>query len=470
MPVGAGGVAEGAEAVLPPAAFRAYDVRGRVGEQLTEASARWLGRGFGAGLCEAGTPAVVVGRDGRLSSRALQAALVEGLVAAGCRVWDVGEVPTPLVHFAARHHADGNGVMVTASHNPPTYNGFKLSRGGRALAGEALLGLRRRILAGRLAEGDGDRAPLAVIDDYRASLVAAVRLARPLRVAVDCGNGVTGHLLPGLLAELGAEVEVLNGTVDGRFPAHHPDPGRPENLVQLAGVVRRGGFDLGLAFDGDGDRLGVVDGEGAIIWPDRVLMLFAADVLRERPGGRVLFDVKSSRHLAAEIRRRGGEPVMWKSGHSCLHGKLRESGALLAGELSGHSFFAQGWYGFDDALYAAARLLGILSREAATPTEVFARLPQAEATPELLVPVAEGEGPRILERLAREADFGEGELNRLDGLRVEFADGWGLVRSSNTTPSLSLRFEADTPEALARIQGLFRACIQRAAPQLQLPF
>lgn len=462
---------------VSPSIFRAYDIRGVVEAGLDPGVARAVGRAYGAEAREQGGTRVAVGRDGRLSSPALEAALVEGLMAAGLEVILLGCVPTPVTYFAALERADGNGVMVTGSHNPPRYNGFKLMLGGRTLHRETVQRLRRRIADDRLPKGPGGRCSGAeVTQAYLQRLCKDIHLQRPLAVAVDCGNGAASDVAPEVYRRLGCRVEPLFCRVDGHFPNHHPDPSRPENLAHLADIVQRQGLDLGLAFDGDGDRLGVVDGEGRIHWPDRLMMCFADDVLACHPGAGVVFDVKCTRHLTEAVRRLGGVPEMWCTGHSLLKARMEETGALLAGEMSGHIFFRDRWLGVDDALYAGARLLEWLSRDERPPARVLDDLPQGCHTPEILVSpegVEEAHDvfmARLLEAVEGRDTLDGGAITRIDGLRVDFPDGWGLVRASNTTPCLTLRFEGDTPEALARIQARFRALVHQVDAALGLPF
>ena len=465
---GAGGTA------VPASIFRAYDVRGVVGETLTPALVERLGQAIGTEALARGQQSVVVGRDGRLSSPELAEALIRGLLASGREVVDIGLVPTPVLYFATHYLTASSGVMVTGSHNPPQYNGFKIVLRGETLAQEEIQALRRRMESGDLARGEGSLRRQEVLADYVQTIVDDVRLARPLRVVVDCGNGAAGEAAPRLLRALGCEVEELHCEIDGRFPNHHPDPSQPENLRDLVQALRRGGADLGLAFDGDGDRLALLDERGEVVWPDRQMMLFARDVLSRHPGATILFDVKCSRHLAEEIRRLGGQPLMWRTGHSLIKRKMRETGALLAGEMSGHIFFKERWFGFDDALYSAARLLEILAAEARPVSQVVGELPAGVSTPELRLEVPEGRQQEIVARLVEAARRGrhlEGAvLTTLDGLRADFEDGWGLVRASNTTPCLILRFEGDDERALARIQKAFRRLLEEAAPGLEPPF
>jgi len=464
--------------------FKAYDIRGIVDGSadkvtLTDQATRQIGAALGLRAREAGIPAIVVGRDGRLSGPRLVAALSAGIRSAGTGVIDIGMVPTPVVYYATVLTGTGSGVAVTGSHNPPEYNGLKMMLGGRTLYGEEIQGLYRSIVAPGFEAGllaNPDAAGVAAVQsrdvnpDYLDRIVGDVKLARPMKVAVDCGNGVAGSLAPELLRRLGCEVTGLFTEVDGHFPNHHPDPAHPENLQDLMRCLRETDCEIGLAFDGDGDRLGVVTRSGAIIWPDRQLMLYAADVLAARPGSTIIYDVKCTRNLAPWIRRHGGEPQMWRTGHSLIKARLKETGAAIAGEMSGHVFFNDRWYGFDDGLYTAARLLEILSRST-DPGAVLEALPDAEATPELHINTAEGENFRLIERLQREARFeGAEQVITIDGVRVEYADGFGLARASNTTPVVVTRFEADTPAALARIQAAFRAAIGAVAPDVKVPF
>jgi phosphomannomutase/phosphoglucomutase len=450
---------------LPPEIFRAYDIRGIAGRTLTPEVVRAIGRALGSMA-----PRFAVGRDGRASGPQLADALCEGLQASGADVVDIGVAPTPLTYFAAHHLRTGSCVSVTGSHNPPDYNGLKMVVEGHTLAGEEIQDLRRRVERREWREGAGRRESASVLEAYLARIAGDVKLARPMRIAVDCGNGVAGVAAPQLYRRLGCEVRELYCEVDGSFPNHHPDPSRPENLADLIAAVRQGGYELGLAFDGDGDRLGVVTGSGEMIFPDRQLMLFAADVLARNPGAQIIYDVKCTRLLAPWIERHGGKPIIWKTGHSLIKAKLAETGAPLAGEMSGHTFFKERWYGFDDALYAGARLLEILSR-ATNPSAVLRALPDAPSTPELNWKLAEGEPHALVAKLQSAPPFpGAQRVLTIDGVRAEYADGFGLARASNTTPVIVLRFEADTEGALQRIQREFRAALQPLKPDAPLPF
>jgi len=455
---------------LPPEIFKAYDIRGVVGRTLTPAIVGAVGQALGSLALEHGRDTLVVGRDGRLSGPELAAAVADGIRASGANVIDVGMVATPMTYFAAHDLGTQSSVMVTGSHNPPDYNGLKMVIDGDTLSGDGIQAVRARIEAGRLATGAGAYRTADIAPAYLDRIVGDVRLARPLKIAVDCGNGVAGAFAPTLFRRLGCDVTEMFCDVDGTFPNHHPDPSKPENLRDLIALLAQGRHDLGLAFDGDGDRLGVVTRDGHVIYPDRQLMLFAADVLGRVPGATVIYDVKSTRNLKPWILRHGGVPLLWKTGHSLIKGKMKEVGAALAGEMSGHTFFKERWYGFDDGLYAGARLLEILSRHA-NPSAVLDALPDALSTPELNVACAEGEHHALVARLGETAAFpGATDVIRIDGLRVEYADGFGLARGSNTTPVIVLRFEADNAAALERIKGEFRRVLSAAKPGIALPF
>ncbi|WP_290648411.1 phosphomannomutase/phosphoglucomutase [Aquisalimonas sp.] len=450
--------------------FRAYDIRGVVGDSLSADVVREIGRSIGSEAAARGCTDVVVGRDGRLSSPELSQALIEGLSATGRHVIDIGQVPTPVMYFATHHLNTGTGVEITGSHNPPDYNGMKIMIGGETLSGDAIAGLYQRLLAGDLLEGKGRVQRQDVVEDYIDAIAADITLHRPLRVVLDAGNGVGGGVAPQVLRAIGCEVELLYCDVDGTFPNHHPDPSDPANLETLIDLVRLQQADVGLALDGDGDRLGVVDATGKIIWADRQMMLYARDVLSRHPGADIVFDVKCSSQLAQVISEHAGVPVMWRTGHSLIKARLKASGAPLAGEMSGHIFFNDRWPGFDDGIYTAARLLEILSMETQSSTDVFAALPEAVSTPEIKVNLKEGEPPEVIARLVAAAEFPDAQVTTIDGLRVDFPDGWGLVRASNTTPCLVLRFEGDDAEALERIRARFRELLLQARPGLELPF
>ncbi|MBL8324837.1 MAG: phosphomannomutase/phosphoglucomutase [Rubrivivax sp.] len=463
-------------------AFKAYDIRGIVGQALDEDFAEHLGRAFGSEALAAGERAVAVGRDGRLSGPRLAAALIRGLASTGLDVVDLGAVTTPMLYYVAAtrgRHGCTSGIQVTGSHNPKDYNGFKMVMAGAAIYGEAIQRLRQRMEAESYTIGRGPSggrvARMDIGPEYRHRIVSDCRQARPMKIVVDSGNGIPGASAPGILKAMGHEVIDLYSAVDGDFPNHHPDPSKPENLADLIKVVHATGAELGLAFDGDGDRLGVVTGGrkgGNIIYPDRQIMLFARDILSRHRGATIIYDVKCSQRLPVAIRAAGGVPLLWKTGHSLVKAKLKETGAPFAGEMSGHLFFGERWYGFDDAMYTAARLLEILSRHA-DPSAVLDALPTSFSTPELTVPCAEGEHHRVVaELLARVADgrlvFAGGEVGTVDGLRVDFADGFGLIRGSNTTPVLVLRFEGHTEAALHRIETQMMAALRAVKPDAQV--
>jgi phosphomannomutase/phosphoglucomutase len=456
--------------VPAPEIFKAYDIRGIVGRTLTAESVRAIGHAVGSEARARSQESIAVGRDGRLSGPELAGALAEGICAAGVDVIDIGCVPTPVSYFAGFHLNTDSAISVTGSHNPPEYNGFKMVLGGETLSGATIQGLRRRIETGALSYGAGRISRADVREDYIARIVRDVRLARPIKLVVDCGNGVAGDIAPKLFRALGCDVTELFCEVDGNFPNHHPDPSKPENLADVIRALRETGAELGFAFDGDGDRLGVVTKDGHIIYPDRQLMLFAADVLARNPGAEIVYDVKCTRNLAPWIRERGGRPVMWNTGHALIKAKMKTSGAPLAGEMSGHVFFKERWYGFDDGLYAGARLLEILSRSPDA-NAVLKALPDSVSTPELNLKMKEGEPHALIAELKQSAKFdGAREIITIDGLRVEYADGFGLARASNTTPVVVLRFEADDEAALGRIQDDFRRVLTQARPAASLPF
>ncbi len=452
--------------------FKAYDIRGVVGRTLTVDAVRAIGMALGARGRSQGIARFVVGRDGRLSGPELSRALIEGFTCVGMPVVDVGMVTTPMVYFGTWHLGTGSGVAITGSHNPPDYNGLKMMLGGETLHGEAIKSLARDINGGKLpvAGAPAEVTQLDIWDAYRERVTGDVRVARPMKIAVDCGNGVAGAYAGSLYRAMGCDVRELFCEVDGNFPNHHPDPADPHNLQDLIACLRDTDAEIGLAFDGDGDRLGVVTKDGNIIYPDRQLMLFAQDVLTRVPGGQIIYDVKCSRNVAGWVRKAGGQPLMWRTGHSLVKAKLKETGAPLAGEMSGHVFFSERWYGFDDGLYAGARLLEILSRHA-DPGAVLNALPDSPSTPELHLQCREGENFSLIESLKSNAVFdGASEIIRIDGLRVEYPDGFGLARPSNTTPVVVMRFEADSDAALARIQADFRREILAVSPSAKLPF
>lgn len=458
--------------VPAPEIFKAYDIRGIVDKTLTAEAVRAIGHALGSEAVARGQKAIAVGRDGRLSGPELAGALSDGIRAAGVDVVDVGCVPTPLTYFAAYELGTNSCVSVTGSHNPPDYNGLKMVLGGQTLFGELIQALRQRIIDGNLvhAAAPGKLTQADVVPAYVNKIVGDVKLARPMKIVMDCGNGVAGAVAPALFKRLGCELVELFCEVDGNFPNHHPDPSKPENLADVIRALKETDAEIGLAFDGDGDRLGVVTKDGEIIYPDRQLMLFAEDVLTRVPGGEIIYDVKCTRNLAGWIKARGGKPTMWNTGHALVKAKLKETGAPLAGEMSGHVFFKERWYGFDDGLYTGARLLEIVSRQPdANP--VLKNLPNAICTPELNIKMNEGEPFALVDKLKAEASFeGAESLLTIDGVRVEYADGFGLARPSNTTPVVVLRFEADSEAAIARIQADFRRAIEGVWPGVKLPF
>jgi phosphomannomutase/phosphoglucomutase len=452
--------------------FRAYDIRGIVGQSLDAGIAELIGHSVGSLMADKDLRDIVVGRDGRLSGPDLVAGLVRGLRLAGRNVIDIGLAPTPVTYFGAFHLRTGCCISVTGSHNPPDYNGFKIVVGGETLSGDAITDLYARIADGRLhtAPEPGDAVQRDIGDAYVERIAGDIQLARPLKVVVDAGNGVAGEIGPRVLEAIGAEVIPLYCEIDGTFPNHHPDPSEPHNLEDLVSTVQRFDADLGIAFDGDGDRLGVVTKDGENIYPDRLLMLFAADVLDRNPGAVIVYDVKCTGRLPGHILRHGGSPLMWKTGHSLIKAKMRETEAELAGEMSGHFFFAERWYGFDDGIYAAARLLEILALEPDDPSAALKALPGGVSTPEIKVEVADGNPHAFVARFQEQARFEGARLSTIDGLRVDWNDGWGLVRASNTTPVLVLRFDADNEDALGRILRDFREQILAVDPELKLPF
>jgi len=455
---------------IPESIFRAYDIRGIVGETLTEDVVEQIGQAVGSESQSRGAGTIVVGRDGRLSGPSLQSALMRGLQISGMEVIDIGQAPTPMIYFAAVHLKASSCVAVTGSHNPPDYNGLKIVAAGETLSADAIQDIRNRIVDGDLLTGAGSLREMDIQSDYIQRVVSDIKIGRPLKLVVDCGNGVAGGVAPQLLRELGCEVAELYCEVDGTFPNHHPDPSKPENVAELREQVLHSGADLGLAFDGDGDRLGVIDSAGNLIFPDRQMMLYAQDLLSRNPGGEVIYDVKCTRNLPDIISKAGGKPTMWKTGHSFIKKKLKESGALLAGEMSGHIFFRERWYGFDDALYTAARLLEIVSATERSTEEIFGDLPDTVNTPELNIQFAEGEHYAFMDQLKQQATFDGAEMNSIDGVRADYPNGWGLVRPSNTTPVLVLRFEADSENDIRHVQNAFRQELLKVQPDLELPF
>ena len=454
----------------PKEIFKAYDIRGIVGKSFTTEIVEAIGHAIGSEAVARGQSEICIGRDGRLSGPDMAAALARGIQKAGVGVVDLGMVATPMTYFAAYQLKTNSAVMVTGSHNPPDYNGLKMVLGGETLSGDTIQKLRERLVNGDLVHGAGGYRSYDIAPEYHARIVSDIKLARPMKIIVDCGNGVPGAFAGPLYRALGCEVEEMYCEVDGNFPNHHPDPSQPKNLVDLIARLKESDAEIGLAFDGDGDRLGVVMKDGTIIFPDRQLMLFADDVLSRNPGAEIIFDVKSTRNLFSWIRERGGKPTLWKTGHSFIKAKMRETGALLAGEMSGHVFFKERWFGFDDGLYAGARLLEYLAKQPDLNATLHG-LPDTVNTPELNIKMAEGEHYTLMDTLQKTATFPDArEVITLDGLRVEYVDGFGLARPSNTTPVIVLRFEADNAAALEKIQADFRRVLHDSAPGLALPF
>ncbi|GGX40851.1 phosphomannomutase/phosphoglucomutase [Undibacterium squillarum] len=450
--------------------FKAYDIRGIVGKTLDATVAHQIGQAFGTAALKKGETTVVIGRDGRLSGPELSGALAAGLQATGVNVIDLGQVATPMVYFGTNVLETRSGIMVTGSHNPPDYNGFKMVLAGEAIYGDTIQALYQAIVKQEFSAGSGSYRIHDIRAAYLERITSDVKVSRPVKIAVDCGNGVAGAFAADLYRGMGCEVIELFCDVDGTFPNHHPDPAHLENLEDLIHCLKTTDAEIGLAFDGDGDRLGIVTKDGQVIFPDRQLMLFAEDVLTRHAGAQILYDVKCTRHISTWVKARGGVPLMWKTGHSLVKAKLKETGSPLGGEMSGHIFFKDRWYGFDDGLYAGARLLEIISR-LPDMTATLNSLPQSSSTPELQLKLEEGENFRIIAQMQAQADFpGADEIITIDGLRVEYPDGFGLARSSNTTPVIVMRFEAETPEALARIQAALKAAILRVKPDAQLPF
>lgn len=459
--------------VLPQTVFKAYDIRGTVPDQLNESFAYLLGRALARRALACGTDRIVVGFDGRLSSPGLSESLQKGMTDEGIDTVDIGMVPTPLVYFESYSENIGAAVAITGSHNPPRYNGFKMMIGGKALYGDDVLALRdemQALASQPVADKKGGAHRKDIVQTYIDRIVSDVKLVRPMKIAIDCGNGVAGIVATKLFRALGCQVTELFCDVDGAFPNHHPDPADPHNLEDLQRTLEQTDCEIGLAFDGDGDRLGVVTRSGSIIWPDRQLILFARDILARQPGATIIYDVKCSRHVTAAVKEAGGEPLMWRTGHSLIKAKLAETGAPIAGEMSGHVFFKERWFGFDDGLYTGARLLEILARDA-NPTAVLDALPEGISTPELKLDMQEGQQYALIKTLQEKARFpGATSINTIDGVRAEYEDGFGLARASNTTPVIVLRFEGDSQEAIDRIRAEFKAVFAEFAPDASLPF
>jgi len=437
--------------------FKAYDIRGIVEKELTPEVVKLIGMAIGSESIAQGERGIVVGRDGRLMGPMLSESLISGLIESGCHVVDIGMVPTPLVYFATYTKGASSGVMITGSHNPLEYNGFKIMIAGETLAADKIQNLYSRIVNQEFSSGSGSSTSINIDQDYMDTIKSDIVLERELNIVVDCGNGIAGNIAPKLFESLGAKVTKLFCLVDGRFPNHHPDPSNPENLEDLIKEVVDTGADLGLAFDGDGDRLGLVDNNGNVIWADRQMILYSRDVLTRKPGAKIIFDVKCSSLLPKDISEHGGEPIMSRTGHSFIKNKLKETDAELGGEMSGHIFFKDRWYGFDDALYTAARLLEIISKTDKTCVEIFAELPSSVSTPEINIHFDEqGQQYDAMEALSKNVNFPGSEINTLDGVRIDYENCWGLVRASNTTPCLVLRFEGNDKEALNSIKSRFK--------------
>jgi len=455
---------------FPHAIFKAYDIRGIVDDTLTDDITFQIGQAVGSEVIAHGGTSIVIGRDGRLSGPRLATALSNGLRAAGVNVIDIGLAPSPVVYYSSYSKDIPSCIAITGSHNPPNYNGFKMVVDGVTLSAERIQAIKQRIIDNDVTSGEGTYQEQEVIDDYLQTIIGDIKLDRKMKIVIDSGNGVAGATAPQVFRGIGCEVIDLFSDVDGNFPNHHPDPSQIENLQDLIAAVKEHDAELGLAFDGDGDRLGVVTKKGEIVWADRQMILFARDVLERNPGAEIIYDVKCSRNLATEIEAAGGKATMWRTGHSFIKAKLRETGAALAGEMSGHIFIKDRWYGFDDGVYAGARLLEILSKKSETPQEIFDALPDSVNTPELRMEFAEGEHYAFMEKLQEAAEFPNGNISTIDGLRVDYPEGFGLIRPSNTTPILVIRFEADSQSAIEAIQTDFRAAVHKVDPNQTVPF
>lgn len=455
---------------LPITIFRTYDIRGVVDNELTPDAVYTLGLALGSEAQDRGQNKVIVGRDGRLSGPALLAALVAGLTASGCDVINLGEVTTPILYYATNVLDTQSGIMLTGSHNPPNYNGIKIVLGGITLCEDAIQDLYKRIKNNNFHTGSGKEEPQDLINQYIKRIVTDIKLKRPLKVVIDCGNGVGGKVAPTLFKKLGCDVIELFCEVDGTFPNHHPDPLVAENLDDIITAVKQNNADIGLAFDGDADRVGVVTNTGEIIWPDRQMILFMRDILPRHPGAHIPFDVKCTSHLASEITKLGGIPEMGRTGHALLKARVKELNAPMGGELSGHFFFQERWYGFDDGIYAGARLLEILAKDPRPSSEIFATIPDSINTPELKMPISDETKYAFMQQFLKQAKFPNAKINTVDGIRVDFADGFGLMRPSNTTPSIIFRFEGETQTALDRIKNMFKTQLLTIDNKLDLPF
>ncbi|MFT5572140.1 MAG: phosphomannomutase/phosphoglucomutase [Cryomorphaceae bacterium] len=455
---------------FPHAIFKAYDIRGIVDQSLTTDITFKIGQAVGSEVIAKGQRSIVIGRDGRLSGPMLAEALSDGLRAAGVNVVDIGVAPSPVVYYSSYSKNIPSCIAITGSHNPPDYNGFKMVVDGTTLSAERIQDLKQRILDDNFSHGEGSYVEEEIIEDYIQRIVSDVKPKRKMKIVIDCGNGVAGATAPQVFNQIGCEVIELFSEVDGTFPNHHPDPSQIENLQDLMAAVKEHDADLGLAFDGDGDRLGVVTKAGEVVWPDRQMILFARDVLSRNPGCEVIYDVKCTRNLPAEIEAAGGKATMWRTGHSFIKAKLKETGAAIAGEMSGHIFFKERWFGFDDGVYAGARLIELLANQDQEPQAIFDALPNSINTPELRMEFAEGEHYEFMNKLQAVAEFPDAQVSKIDGLRVDYPDGFGLIRPSNTTPILVLRFEADSHQALARIQRDFGAAIAKIDKGIATPF
>ena len=452
-----------------PSIFRAYDIRGVVKTDLRPDVVNLVGKAVGTLYPDC--KQVVIGRDGRLTSQELSENLIEGLRSTGADVIDIGEVPTPVLYYATHALSTGSGLMVTGSHNPPEYNGIKMVMGHQTLFGDMIQDIFNCIQKGNFSRGTGAVKQIDILEKYIATITKEVKLKRPMSIAIDCGNGVAGPSAVKLFTQLGCEVKELFCDIDGTFPNHHPNPSEPENLEDLINTVVRQKLDLGLAFDGDGDRVGIVDEQGHVLWADRQMMLYSKDVLSRNPGAEIIFDVKSSRNLANYIKQHGGQATMWKTGHSFIKNKMKETGALLAGEMSGHIFFKERWYGFDDGLYAAARMLEILSVDNRAVSEIFAELPNDISTPEIIVHLdTDGAQHEFVKKFIKQSNFADATISTIDGVRADFDYGWGLVRASNTTPSLVIRFEAESEDKLTQLKEAFKSQIHTVDSSIKLPF
>lgn len=455
---------------FPHSIFKAYDIRGVVDDTLTDDITFKIGQAVGSEIIANGGDSIVIGRDGRLSGPRLTKALSNGLRAAGVNVVDIGLAPSPVVYYSSYSKNISSCIAITGSHNPPNYNGFKMVVDGVTLSAERIQEVKQRIVDNNFNSGEGSYAQEVVIDDYIERIIGDVKLSRKMKIVIDCGNGVAGATAPQVFKQMGCDVIELFSEVDGNFPNHHPDPSQIENLQDLITAVKTHDAEIGLAFDGDADRLGVVTKNGSVVWADRQMILFAQDVLSRNPGAEIIYDVKCSRNLPVEIEAAGGKATMWRTGHSFIKAKLKETGAALAGEMSGHIFFKERWFGFDDGVYAGARLLELLSKSEQSPQEIFDALPDSVNTPELRIDFAEGEHYVFMEKLQQVAEFNNAKVSKIDGLRADYSDGFGLIRPSNTTPILVLRFEADSKEAIARIQDDFRAAIHKIDSNIPTPF